>query len=388
MKIRHLWVFSGVIPFLVVSALTAVNIPVMDDYEMVLGSLIDWKKADFWDKLGVLFAQYNEHRIVFSRVMYVLYYSILGDVNFRNLIFLANAQLLVVASVGVYFIRKVKVDWQLYAFIWVLMVFDLNTYENGSIASYGMQNWSVLMWVFLAFYGYDKGGKWWILGCIAQFISVFCSGNGMLSGLFLILCFPKYRLVATIAFISSICLYFLYGYEFVHQPDQSFNVGVMSVYFLRVLGAPVSFEFSLCFGVCLSIFLIYKLNFAVIWKDKMWWPGLGILGFALASIAEAALFRSGLPNAQFQTSRYLILPQMVIGIMFCLMPLRLWWNRAGAIGIVLLMFWHNFEFGKMGFERTADRSRGYKYYHPNPTEAAKIAAEAANQNIYFLEDNR
>lgn len=387
--IRHAWLLLPCLPYLWTAAHYASNVPIMDDYEMILRTILDWNHADFFGKIRVLFAQYNEHRIVFPRLVYVTYYSLFGDINFKNLILLANAQLLVVAFVGVYFIRRLRVYWKLFAFIWMLLVFDLNSYENGSIASYGMQNWSVLMWVFLAFYFYSRPGKWWVAACVAQFIAVFCSGNGMIAGPFLILCFPKYRAPAVISFISSISIYFLCGYEFVNQPDQSYNLLTMAEYFVREIGAPANFGWSgALFGIGLLVFMATRV------ADKFFWcyddcrPVWGIVGFAMASIIEATVFRSGLPNAQFQTSRYLIYPEMVWALMFMLMPFQKRTNKAILLVSVLLFFGLDFEFGKLGFERAGLKASIFKYYHPNPIEAARIAKEACEENVYCIDDNR
>ena len=52
----------------------AVNIPLMDDYDAVLGFLNDFKKSGTADRVVLLFSQHNEHRILSSNLFYAAYY--------------------------------------------------------------------------------------------------------------------------------------------------------------------------------------------------------------------------------------------------------------------------------------------------------------------------
>src|ERR1017187_10328490 len=84
----------------------AVNIPSQDDYAAILDFLCHYKRAHGIDKFFMLFVQHGEHRILSSRIVYVLYDSIFGNINFRNIIFIGNAQLLFAYSILIIFIKK------------------------------------------------------------------------------------------------------------------------------------------------------------------------------------------------------------------------------------------------------------------------------------------
>src|SRR4051812_42559084 len=105
------WVGYGVlsIPAIVYFAIVcqyAVNIPSQDDYGATLDFLCQYKLAHGTDKIWLLFSQHNEHRILSSRIVYVLYNQLSGTINFRHIIILANLQLLLVFVVTVALIRQ------------------------------------------------------------------------------------------------------------------------------------------------------------------------------------------------------------------------------------------------------------------------------------------
>ena len=56
----------------------SINVPIMDDYNMPLDFVMKFSKLDLWGKLGALFAQYGEHRLVPSKLIYLTYYYLTG----------------------------------------------------------------------------------------------------------------------------------------------------------------------------------------------------------------------------------------------------------------------------------------------------------------------
>src|SRR5205807_2536586 len=104
--IQNLWIFFPAVIYFNTINKYAVNFPYQDDYNAILEFLCKFKQADIADKFWLLFSQHGQHRIFQARVIYVLYDSIMGKVNFRDLIFIGNLQLVVVYFVFIYFIRK------------------------------------------------------------------------------------------------------------------------------------------------------------------------------------------------------------------------------------------------------------------------------------------
>jgi len=398
--LKEAWIFLPVMPFFVVVFQNAPNIPIMDDYDAILSFLSKWKLSGWEQRLTLLFAQYNEHRLLYSRLVYVVYYSLFGNVNFRNLIFIADLQLVFIASIAVHFIRKcMQKHWQIISFLSVLCIFDFNTYENGSIAMYGMQNYGVIFLFFLSLYFYSRGGKWIIGATIMQVLCIFSSGNGMIGALFIALCMAMSgskwaRWISISVTVFCIPLYFI-SYELVSQPNKlPFDILTVAVYFIRMCGAHFSFDWSFFFGIALLIILFLVFPYDKIRTNKELWPVICILGFLLLSMGTAAFFRACLSGAQFQTSRYLIYPQLLIVVVVLFAALKFEGTKfqppiiMGSLLILLLSYSHNYEFGKQGFEHTAARARMRLYWHPERKKAALIAKAACENGIYCLDPER
>ncbi len=398
--LKDAWVFLPAIPFFAIVYQNAPNIPIMDDYDAILSFLSEWKLSDWGQRLSLLFAQYNEHRLLYSRLVYVIYYSLFGNVNFRNLIFIADLQLVFIAAITVYFIRNcMQKQWQIVSFIAVLCIFDFNTYENGSIAMYGMQNYGVIFLFFLSLFLYNRGGKWIIGAALVQVLCIFSSGNGMIGALFIVLCMARsasqWARWVSIA-VAAICipLYFI-SYVFVSQPNKlPFDILTVVVYFIRMCGAHFSFDRSLLCGILLLIILILVFPYNKIRSDKKLWPVIGILGFLLLSMGTAAFFRACLKGAQFQTSRYLIYPQLLIVVIVLFAALKFEGTKfeppvlIGSLLILLFSYSHNYEFGRLGFQYTTARAQKRRYWHPEGKKAALIAKAACDNGIYCLESER
>src|SRR6266542_1891938 len=90
------WIFIPAVMYYAVVSQNVVNIPIMDDYEAILQFLLNFKSASFGEKLALMFSQHAEHRLLFSRIVYVTYYTLFGHVNFKHIIFIADLQLLAI----------------------------------------------------------------------------------------------------------------------------------------------------------------------------------------------------------------------------------------------------------------------------------------------------
>lgn len=393
--LKDLWVFLPIIPYFVVLNDNNPNIPIMDDYDAVLRFLLDFKHADFTEKFRLLMSQHNEHHILSSRLIFSIYDKLFGGVNFSAFKEIAFLQLVVVGLVAFSFLRRSGIKhWQWLAFIWMLLVFDLNTYENASIAMYGMQNFGVLMLFFVTLYLWmDK--KWLILAVLAEILLIFSSGNGMI-GAFCIAVYVGFegnrRQIACCGVTALIfSVYYLSSYVPPPPlPSNPFDIGTAITYFIRMTGAPVSFDLSLMAGlvVLAGLALLFPIRAL---KNKQMRPLLCVLAFVLGSMGTISLFRSCLLDAQFQTSRYLIYPQLLLAtlVLFCFFTLsKIKFLPSGMlykaiVTMFCLVFWHsNYEYGKAGFERMADRANEREYYYPDPNSAAIISKLACDEEIY------
>lgn len=396
------WIFIPAIFFFYIVFLHARNIPIMDDYDAILNFLSSYEKAGFKDKMILLLSQHNEHRLLYSRILYVLYYTIFGNVNFRNIIIIGDFQLLGIVLVSVYFIRRCAGKyWSILALIWTLCIFDLNSYENGDIAMYGIQNYGVIMLFFVSLFFYSRDNKLSIAaGAVVQAICIFSSGNGMIASLFLVIsAIPgKNRLKKIVSIATMLVftpLYFV-GYKVVDPADNRYHTtfDIASLYFTKMTGAYFNFDNSLIFGAIILVVLLVTFPYKKLFANPAIWPILCILGFSIASMTSITLFRSNMPNAQFQASRYLIYPELIVATACLFIFLKLEGKKVKLfVAIVLLLvilktYSNNYLFGEAGFERTEARAENIPYWYPDMKRAKEIAVAACQAGIYCLDDER
>lgn len=395
--LKEAWIFLPAIPYFVVLFRNAPNIPIMDDYDVILSFLTTWKSTDRWHQLSLLFLQTNEHRILYSRLVFVGYYLLFGNINFRNLIILADLQLIAIARLAVYFVRTFGgKNWRPIAFLWMLCIFDLNTYEAGSWAMAGMQNYGVIMLFLASMFFYQCDRRWLAIAALLEMLCIFSCGPGMIGAFFIVVSTLRSgdnwkKAISTAIAAAGVSLYFFH-YSFIAQPDRlPFSMNRVVIFFIRLTGAPLNFDYGLLLGIMVLAVLVALLRKRPLETP---WPILCILGFLLATMAVGALFRANLKGAQFQTSRYLIYPQLVLAILSLLGWVKLetkkyrWPALAGMTLIMLNVYARNFEFGQLGFMRTAARALAFPYWYPDSQKARQIADGACKADIYCLQEEK
>lgn len=392
MKVIHSWIWLPAVVFYFMALKYVLNMPNMDDYEVVLQTVLYIKHGDFW---GTIFRQHNEHRPVLARLLFWVYYCITGEINFKSLCLIGDSLLLAPAIIGVYFIRKTGMKhWLLAAFVWNLLVFDLNTFEANDWAMCACSSYGTIALFFLSIYFYGKP-YWWV-GLLCQFLMIYSNGNGMVGAfvVFLYVVATRNKITGLISGNVAgigIVLYFI-GYSTAHAPmqnNQLFDLGKAIVYFIQLTGAPVNFDWSFLFGLIILVALMF------LWRQtagRKWCPIMAILYFCFFTMGTATVFRSNMVGAQFQTSRYLIYPQILLAITFILF-LDFWKDRKGIAAhlgttLFLICYYCNFNFGVAGYERYQYREANMKFYHPDWNKCQQITEECKEEGIYDIDDNR
>jgi hypothetical protein len=167
-----------VILFLVLWSYYAVNVPKWDDHALRAFLYYFDQETTVSGKLFQLFRQHNEHRIVFDRFVALLDFQVFGKLNFRHLMAIGNLSLvgLLVVFIGV--LRRESRSI-LYAIPVALLIFNLSHWENMFWGMAALQNFSVVLWVVLAFYGITYGNRWgWAI--TSAILATLTSGNGLL----------------------------------------------------------------------------------------------------------------------------------------------------------------------------------------------------------------
>jgi hypothetical protein len=398
--LTNAWIFIPAIFYFILVGQYATNAPIKDDYDAILDFLYNFNQAhSLGVKAALLFSQHNEHRILSTRLLTVLYYFIAGKVNFRNLIFIGNLQLVVVFLVSVHFIRRcLPKYWNFVAFVWGLCLFDPSSYENGDVSMTSLQNYGIIMLFLVSLYFYSKDKRSWLVpAVIFQFLCIFSSGNGIL-GAFIIAVFTlfsrdKWKMITSFAVLLVFAP--LYFYHYITPPPLPGPKVVTSfaseiLYFFKMTGAHFSFVYPVYYGILvvavLAICVPYDKKTLF---NKQSLPLVCLLGFLIVTEGIIALIRSG--TQVFNGSRYLIYPHLLAAIAFlflfrAIMNRNILWPIIFAFSGMVYVYSNNYRFGQSGFERESLRAETMDYYYPNKVRAKIVAANACKTGIYCADD--
>lgn len=201
-----------------------VNIPFIDDY-MLLETVHNFRQEkNFIEAVKILFAQVNQHRFAFERLVMLALVFFTGTVNLEILITLGNLFLFGILYLFFRTFREERVSW--YYFLPVpFLLFNLTYYENANWGIAAIQNTPLIFFALLSAFGLGRGNRvgWWI-GVIAALVATFVSGTGMLAwiiGAVILFFQKKYRPLILWLVLAAGCLafYFLFDYRFIPTTD-------------------------------------------------------------------------------------------------------------------------------------------------------------------------
>lgn len=378
----------------------SVNMPRQDDYDSILNYLIEYKKASFYEKIGLLFSQHNEHRLLLSRIACNVYYYLFGCVNFRHLIIFNIVPILSIFLFLSAFIKKsIPNHWFLGVFALSICLFDLNNYENADFAMAGIQNYGVIAVFLASMYFYSlSNNKVLPLAILFQAVCIYTSGNGGIGAiiilLYCILAKDRLRIISSLL----VCLIFipLYYYKYSAQ-EHFFTLDIPKVFsfFMHVISTHFSFKYAMVFGVLIVLgfitFLPIKRGFKFMMESN---PILCVLLFLFGSTVAMSLVRSSLPIECANASRYFIYSHLIVGMVFVLFlakyPSRRFTSHIATLFMLVLgyVYVKNYEDGKNGFQAFYHMSVNYEYNYPDSVRAKTITDESCRQKIYCIEEER
>ncbi|GAB3512656.1 hypothetical protein GCM10027442_24170 [Emticicia fontis] len=212
----------------------AINIPHWDDLA-VRNSLADFlTTGSFFQKIKILFAQHNEHRIFLTRVFALLVFTIKGTLDLKILMLLGNLSLIGILFIFYRLNHRNKLE--LLALVPIsFLLFSSALYENVFWGMASVQNFWVLFLAFLSFYllvfSYGKVSKtYFYLAIVSSFLGVFTSSNGILIPIIgvAVLLFQKRHRELVIWAGVSVLLLFLYFFQYQSSPDKAAKVDFSS----------------------------------------------------------------------------------------------------------------------------------------------------------------
>jgi len=125
-----------------------VNVPINDDYS-VLDNFNGLLNADsFVEKFKLLFAQHNEHRIVYDRIWFLISYYMNNQINFDLLSLVGNLSLL---GLFLLFAKRVSLSHEyMVLFPIAVLLFNLTFWENITFSMAGLSNFTVVLFSLLS----------------------------------------------------------------------------------------------------------------------------------------------------------------------------------------------------------------------------------------------
>jgi hypothetical protein len=101
---------TPLVALLILTAFTAVNVPLVDDFDSVLNALNNYTEAtSLSDKLSIIVAQHNEHRVGILRLVALIVVAICGSVRFDILALLGSVAVCCV-PVAMLFLSSMRKD--------------------------------------------------------------------------------------------------------------------------------------------------------------------------------------------------------------------------------------------------------------------------------------
>ena len=92
---NNLWIIVGIfacfISYVFITVRYAVDIPLTDDYYDAIYFIYSFGNSEtISQKIALIFWQYDEYNTVLNRIIYLIYYGIVGNLNFKHFIYLGN----------------------------------------------------------------------------------------------------------------------------------------------------------------------------------------------------------------------------------------------------------------------------------------------------------
>jgi hypothetical protein len=276
--LKYLIVGVGIIcSFLYIIFFVSLGIPSFDDYYATV-SLVKQYYFDnpgFKEKIELLFARHNEHRIVVSRLTTVIYYGLFQKINFVHLVIFQNIFLF-----GFIFliIKLYKKERQFDPVTFLLIVIFLCSTSFWQVSNFywaGIQHFVIMFFSFASLIVLDKTEKIrsldFLLAVLLAILAVLSFGNGflvLLMGIFLLFAKRKYAILGVWTTIAILLIvYSLFGDKGDTVLKSSFNPEWMARLLFTFLGsffyvnwAPASHaNIVLCMivGICVLGFWVW-----------------------------------------------------------------------------------------------------------------------------------
>jgi len=299
----------------------AVNTPFSDDFDAILGFINTYQETGPRSLISLILAQHNEHRIAFSKIIFAIYFTIFGKINFSPLIWIGNIGWF--ATIYLLWRYSKQFGIKLYQFAPVMIALLTFAHHNSMTWSMtSIQLYFQILFALLAFYAMVKQRPLSALGFFV--IGLFTGGGGIALAPLLLLFYalkrqwPLFILALITAIGGLITYFFVFPYAsppgHAHPLNNLLHPELLLKFFIVFLGGFVkeSVLVSGLFGALIAgLFLKYA---KPIYKNTvyLWWVALFI--FVIDGILS--ITRSGFGLEYATSSRYTPYSLLIISILY------------------------------------------------------------------------
>lgn len=415
--LTYVFVFLSLVPiYIYVSTINmyAVNFPYLDDYDAILRFLNEFTDADVGNKMALLFRPHGEHRILHSRIIYVLYHYLFGEINFVSLIWIGNLQYIGMFAIMVYFMKKSLPDmWYAGALILSISMFDLSNSENANFAMAGISNYGIILLFFLTLYCFSRPSKVAFgIGAALLFFTVFSNGNGTIAGILLVayLALSKQKeraIISGVILIACVAGYFLRLDKAPPSGDDTTNPLKMAKYLVYLSGGHFGFDYVYTYNfriglACIVFFATVLLYRPLVIFRRELLPLTIVCAFLAGSMLSIAIFRSDVKDFYHlsHSGRYLVYPHILVPLIFFFLMVKLdkmqklrWVALFIFIVLLTVTFKYNSATAINGLSVQNKRLRFnnvfYEWNRPGAVaRATEIEQESCRKGIYCLSSER
>ncbi len=201
----------------------SVNTPaIRDDIDVMENTIQIENTINLKEKINLVFKQYGEHKLLFTKLVFLGTKKLLGEYNFKALGFIGSLGLIVILFI---FYKTSK--QQIFFLLPVMFFLFLSQHwENLYWAMSGLQNFWVIVFMIASLYcATQKEKQYFIPSLLFAFLATFTSGNGFLAFIFSAIPFIsrkefKKTFLWITVFIFTIILY-AYKHDFSAIPRYS-----------------------------------------------------------------------------------------------------------------------------------------------------------------------
>ncbi|CCH54103.1 hypothetical protein BN8_03247 [Fibrisoma limi BUZ 3] len=159
----------------------SLNIPWFDDFESIPYFLTRFLNAASWhEKWEAILRPNNEHRLLYARLVVLLYTTLTGSINFLHLMVIGNLGLIVIS--GLFYVagRRQRLAWY-YLLPVTLILFQPQPYLMTFTALFSLQYLAIIMLIMLTLYALAQNSPTsYGIALIMGVFSTFSMGNGLL----------------------------------------------------------------------------------------------------------------------------------------------------------------------------------------------------------------